>query len=152
MKPFSKNVVVAFGISALASFTLLFAQRARASSTVTMPGRNCIISGGGTVCSVPGGSAIAIPGGIAHVYFDFISTGNNLLIANSFYKQTYTGTLYSDGTSGFFSAGTHETHLVPQQVNVSVSQWDYFYCDFVGAAGSGMTTLSNIIGVGVAIK
>jgi hypothetical protein len=60
--------------------------------------------------------------------------------------------LYSDGTAGYFSAGVYETHLVPQQVNVSLSQWDYFYGDFVGAAGSGMTNLSNIIGIGVAIK
>ena len=152
MNPFAKKASIIFGVSALASFALFFAQQASASISITVPGRSCFVSGGGCILSIPGGSAISAPGGISQAYLDFTSTGSNSFIVSELDKITYSGTMYSDSVAAYYPAGFHEVRVYGGNVNNSISQWDYFYATFVGSAGSGMTIPSNIIGVGIYTK
>lgn len=150
MKAGSTKVAGVFLASAIVAFVIALARPAPAAGTVyTFSGRDCTISGSGSVCGITGGHSISTHGGIAKVYFDFQSTGTGKLITNSIYKQTFGGTIYTDFTTATFDAGWHETNVTGSQVNVGSSQWDYYFADFVGPAGSGMTTLTNIFGVAI---
>jgi hypothetical protein len=145
MKSTIKGALVAFAVSALGAFTLMSASPASAGA-LTVWGRTCWASGGGTICPFQGGTTTAQ---VYTVYYDFVSTGTNKLIISEFYRLSYNGTLRSSSTNGRYDAGFHETVNNVANLNATASIWDYVYAAVVGEAGSGMNVASNIHGMGL---
>jgi hypothetical protein len=143
MKSTFRVALTAFSISALAAFSVIYARPA-AAGIVTVVGKNCMVSGGGTICGFVGGSTTSQG---SMIYYDFVSTGSNKLIISEYYRLNPNGTLRSASTNARYNAGYHETSLNITGMNANSNAWDYVYAAIVGEAGSGLTTLSNIYGM-----
>ncbi len=145
MKSTFKGALAAFSISALGAFTLMSASPASAGA-LTVWGRACFASGGGTICPFQGGTATTQ---VSTVYYDFVSTGTNKFISSEFYRLSYNGTLRSSSTSGRYNAGYHETSNNVSDLNANANVWDYVYGAVVGEAGTGLNVVTNIYGMGL---
>jgi hypothetical protein len=131
--------------SAALSFSLVAERAAAAVSVVyTVSARGCASGSAGYMCTLPGGSQLASLGGLAGAYFDYRTTGASTLVSSALYKQTYTGTVYTDYLTQYVSSGWHDDYITASQVNVNFSLWDYLFAETLSAAeGAGVIVLSK---------
>ncbi|HKO50670.1 MAG TPA: hypothetical protein VJV79_23280 [Polyangiaceae bacterium] len=143
---------ITFVAAAGLTVALLQCTPARAASVFTVSARNCLASGGGISCGVPGGSAVYYAGGFDHAWYNYKTTGASTLVTTSLYKQdAYTGAIRTDYVAEYDGPGFHDRKVVASQVNLALDVWDYYFADIVGP-GTYLGTRGNTFGIAAVTK